>query len=56
MSPPVFKRWQMPGRSTSQKRYTAPGVADLLAGHDVVEFDAPLHGVEGNARVYRIVR
>ena len=36
--------------------YTAPGVANLLVGHNVVEFDAPLRGVEGNARVYRIVR
>jgi class 3 adenylate cyclase len=35
--------------------YTAPGVGDLLAGRDVVAFDAPLRGVEGNARVYRIV-
>jgi class 3 adenylate cyclase len=33
----------------------APGVGDLLAGHTVVEFDAPLRGVEGNALVYRIV-
>ena len=35
--------------------YTAPGVRDLLAGRHVVEFDAPLRGVEGNAHVYRIV-
>ncbi|MBR0722526.1 adenylate/guanylate cyclase domain-containing protein [Bradyrhizobium manausense] len=34
--------------------YTAPGVRDLLTGHVVEEFDAPLRGVEGNARVYRI--
>lgn len=34
--------------------YTASGVRDLLAGHDVDEFDAPLRGVEGNARVYRV--
>jgi class 3 adenylate cyclase len=40
----------------SEALYTAPGVADALAGHRVVEFDAPLRGVEGNARVYRIVR
>ncbi|MGY4627592.1 DUF5939 domain-containing protein [Bradyrhizobium sp. USDA 4486] len=33
--------------------YTAPGVRQLLAGHDVEEFDAPLRGVEGDARVYR---
>jgi class 3 adenylate cyclase len=35
--------------------HAAPGVSDLLAGHSVAEFDAPLRGVEGNARVYRIV-
>ena len=34
--------------------YTASGVRELLAGHDIVEFDAPLRGVEGNARVYRM--
>ncbi|WP_407159478.1 DUF5939 domain-containing protein [Bradyrhizobium sp. STM 3557] len=34
--------------------YTAAGVRQLLAGHDVEEFDAPLRGVEGNARVYRV--
>ena len=34
--------------------YTAPGVRDLLVGRDVEEFDAPLRGVEGNARVYRL--
>jgi class 3 adenylate cyclase len=34
--------------------YTAPGVRELLAGYDVEEFDAPLRGVEGNARVYRV--
>jgi class 3 adenylate cyclase len=33
--------------------YTAPGVRQLLAGHNVEEFDAPLRGVEGDARVYR---
>jgi class 3 adenylate cyclase len=33
--------------------YTAPGVRALLAGYDVVAFDAPLRGIEGNARVYR---
>src|SRR5436190_11302884 len=38
----------------SEALYTAPRVRDLLAGHDVVEFDAPLRGVEGNACVYRI--
>jgi class 3 adenylate cyclase len=35
--------------------YTAPGVTGLLAGRKVVEFDAPLRGVEGIARVYRII-
>ena len=35
--------------------YTASGVRELLSGHDIVEFDAPLRGVEGNARVYRIL-
>jgi class 3 adenylate cyclase len=34
--------------------YTASGVRQLLAGHDVEEFDAPLRGVEGDARVYRV--
>ena len=34
--------------------YTASGVRQLLASHDVEEFEAPLRGVEGNARVYRI--
>lgn len=34
--------------------YTAPGVRDLLAGRDVVGFDAPLRGIEGNAQVYRV--
>jgi class 3 adenylate cyclase len=34
--------------------YTAAGVRQLLAGHDVEAFDAPLRGVEGNARVYRV--
>jgi class 3 adenylate cyclase len=35
--------------------YTAPGVSDLLTGRKVVECDASLRGVEGSARVYRIV-
>jgi len=35
--------------------YTAPGVRELLTGLDVDEFDAPLRGIEGNARVYRII-
>ncbi|TFV35070.1 adenylate/guanylate cyclase domain-containing protein [Bradyrhizobium frederickii] len=34
--------------------YTAPAVRELLAGYDVEEFDAPLRGVEGEARVYRV--
>ena len=34
--------------------YTAPSVRELLAGLHVEEFDAPLRGVEGNARVYRV--
>jgi class 3 adenylate cyclase len=34
--------------------YSASGVCELLAGHDVEEFGAPLRGVEGNARVYRV--
>ena len=34
--------------------YTSPGVRELVIGHDVEEFDAPLRGVEGSARVYRI--
>jgi class 3 adenylate cyclase len=35
--------------------YTAPGVRGLLTGRDVEEFDAPLRGVEGVARVYRVI-
>ena len=35
--------------------YTAPGVRELLATRDIVEFDAPLRGVEGSARVYRLI-
>jgi class 3 adenylate cyclase len=38
----------------SETLYTAPGVRELLASHRVEEFDAPLRGVEGNARVYRV--
>jgi class 3 adenylate cyclase len=34
--------------------YTAPGVRELLVGDNVEEFEAPLRGVEGNARVYRV--
>ncbi len=40
----------------SEALYSAPGVSDLLTGHKVIEFDAPLRGVEGSASVYRIVR
>ncbi|MFL5015465.1 MAG: DUF5939 domain-containing protein [Rhizobium sp.] len=39
----------------SEALYTAPGVIHLLADHHVVEFGSSLHGVEGNASVYRIV-
>jgi len=34
--------------------YTAPGVRELLMARDVEGFEAPLRGVEGNARVYRV--
>ncbi|HTO63490.1 MAG TPA: DUF5939 domain-containing protein [Bradyrhizobium sp.] len=34
--------------------YTASGVRQMLAGHDAEEFGAPLRGVEGDARVYRV--
>jgi class 3 adenylate cyclase len=40
----------------SEALNAAPGVSQLLAGHKVIEFDAPLQGVEGNACVYRIMR
>jgi class 3 adenylate cyclase len=40
----------------SEALHAAPEVSHLLAGHKVIEFDAPLQGVEGNARVYRIMR
>lgn len=33
---------------------TAPAVRNLLVGYDVEEFDAPLRGVDGEARVYRV--
>jgi len=29
---------------------------DLIAGHPVAEFEVPLRGVEGGARVYRVGR
>jgi class 3 adenylate cyclase len=38
----------------SEALYTAPDVRELLAGRDVEEFNAPLRGVEGEARVYRV--
>lgn len=34
--------------------YTAPGVRELLTGRHVEGFEAPLRGVEGSARVYRV--
>ncbi|MDT4740335.1 adenylate/guanylate cyclase domain-containing protein, partial [Bradyrhizobium sp. WYCCWR 12699] len=34
--------------------HTAPAVRQLLTGYGVEEFDAPLRGVEGEARVYRV--
>ncbi len=39
----------------SEALYSAPGVADLLAGRHVVEFEAPLRGVEGSASVFRVM-
>jgi class 3 adenylate cyclase len=39
----------------SEALYTAAGVKQLLAGHDVVAFGAPLRGVDGGATVYRIL-
>jgi class 3 adenylate cyclase len=39
----------------SEALYAAPGVSQILTGHKVVEFAAPLRGVEGNASVYRVV-
>jgi len=38
----------------SEALYTAPGVRELLAAHETGSFDAPLRGVEGSARVYRV--
>src|SRR4051812_379753 len=40
----------------SEALYTAPGVRDVVAGRNVVAFDAPLRGVEGSASVYRVLR
>ena len=39
----------------SEALHAAPGVAELFAGREVVPFDAPLRGVEGEASVYRIM-
>jgi class 3 adenylate cyclase len=39
----------------SEPLYSAPGVRQLLVGQEVVPFEAPLRGVEGNACVYRVV-
>ena len=38
----------------SEALYTASAVRELLAGRNVEEFNAPLRGVEGEARVYRV--
>jgi hypothetical protein len=40
----------------SEALYSAPGVGQILTGLKIVEFDAPLRGVEGDACVYRVVR
>lgn len=40
----------------SEALYSAPGVSDLLSGHAISVFEAPLRGVEGNASVYRVLR
>ncbi|TIU90538.1 MAG: adenylate/guanylate cyclase domain-containing protein [Mesorhizobium sp.] len=40
----------------SEALHSASGVSEILAGHRVVAFDAPLRGVEGDATVYRIMR
>ena len=39
----------------SEALYSAPGVSQLLSGHKVVGFDAPLRGVDGQACVYRVL-
>jgi class 3 adenylate cyclase len=38
----------------SEALYTAPGVRELLTGQDAASFDAPLRGLDGQARVYRL--
>jgi class 3 adenylate cyclase len=40
----------------SEALYSAPGVSQLLAGHEVAGFNAPIRGVEGTACVYRVLR
>lgn len=40
----------------SEALYSAPGVSDLLSGHTIAVFEAPLRGVEGDASVYRVLR
>jgi class 3 adenylate cyclase len=40
----------------SEALYSAPGVSQLLTGHEIVEFEAPLRGVEGPACVYRVCK
>ena len=35
--------------------YAAPGVKEVVSGCTLIEFDAPLRGVEGDAHVYRII-
>ncbi|MFS8113697.1 DUF5939 domain-containing protein [Rhizobium jaguaris] len=39
----------------SEALFSAPGVSQLLAGHNLVAFEAPLRGVEGTACVYRVM-
>ncbi|MHC2331766.1 DUF5939 domain-containing protein [Bradyrhizobium sp. USDA 4454] len=38
----------------SEALFTAPGVRELLTARHVEGFEAPLRGVEGSARVYRV--
>lgn len=40
----------------SEALYLAPGVRQVLSGQTILEFEAPLRGVEGNASVFRISR
>ncbi|AIC27820.1 adenylate cyclase protein [Rhizobium etli bv. mimosae str. IE4771] len=39
----------------SEALFSAPGVAQLLSGHRLAAFEAPLRGVEGTACVYRVI-